>query len=145
MPASEGLFEATALVPGTARGDAIRLSEPLNAWGDLDPETGVIVHHGHPQYGQSLAGKVLVMRESRGSGGNAQVFAQVWANKKGPLAVVLAVSDYILCVGAVVSSELYGVECPVVVLSANDYESLSDGDDITVSASADRATVTVQQ
>jgi predicted aconitase with swiveling domain len=142
MRASERL-SGTTLVAGAARGRTVKLTEPLNAWGGLDPETGVIVHHSHPQRGVCLANRILVMQESRGSGTNAQVFAQAWANGNGPLAVLLAVPDYVLCAGAVVSQELYDVTCPVVVLDAGDYDQLADGDLVTIAADDHQATVDV--
>ena len=143
MPRSEDMVAVTCLLPGTARGSVLKLTEPLNAWGGLDAATGVIVHHSHPQRGQCIAGQVLVMPQSRGSGTNAQVFAQAWANGRGPVAVVLGAPDYVLCVGAVVSRELYGVTCPVVIAESGDYAALSDGDEVTVVASDDGATVRI--
>ena len=134
---------ADVLVPGSASGIALKLTEPLNAWGGLDPATGVIVHHSHPQRGRSLAGRILVMQESRGSGTNAQVFAQALANGAGPLAVVLAAPDYVLCAGAVVSRELYGVQCPMVAVGAG-YDTVTDGDVLLVEAGDDGAAVTIQ-
>jgi predicted aconitase with swiveling domain len=138
MPRSE---DARCLLPGTAHGTVLKLTEPLNAWGGLDAENGEILHHNHPQRGQSVAGRVLVMPQSRGSGTNAQVFAQAWANGCGPVAVVLGAADYVLCVGAVVGRELYGVTCPVVVADPAGYDALRDGDDVTVAATEDGATI----
>jgi len=143
MPATERALPAQVLIAGRACGRALKLTEPLNAWGGLDPATGVIIHHSHPQRGESIAERVLVMQESRGSGTNAQIFAQAWANGMGPAAVVLAKPDYVLCVGAVVSSELYGVSCPVVVLEAEHYDAVQDGVTVTVSATLETATVTI--
>jgi predicted aconitase with swiveling domain len=146
MPATEQTIAATTLVGGHAQGEALKLTEPLNAWGGLDPETGVIIHHSHPQRGQSLAGRVLVMPESRGSGTNAQVFAQAWANGHGPLAVVLASPDFVLCAGAVVANELYHIGCPVVVADdADGYGALTDRDALTVNAYASAATITCRR
>jgi uncharacterized protein len=145
MPASDVTVRATTMLSGAACGQTLKLTEPLNAWGGLDPATGVIVHHSHPQRGRSLAGRVLIMPESRGSGTNAQVFAQAWANGNGPLAVVLAAPDYVLCVGAIVSRELYGTACPVVVVDTDHYDAIADGDIVAVSADDTGATVTIQQ
>jgi uncharacterized protein len=144
MSASESRLTGTTLVAGAGQGTALKLTEPLNAWGGLDPDTGVIVHHSHPQRGESLADRVLVMQESRGSGTNAQVFAQAWANGRGPCAVILSAPDYVLCVGAVVSNELYDVVCPVIVMDAKQYDVLADGDVISVAADENRAIVVVQ-
>ena len=80
MRRSDDTLPVTCLLAGTARGVVLKLTEPLNAWGGLDADSGVIVHHSHPQRGQCVAGRVLVMPQTRGSGTNAQVFAQAWAN-----------------------------------------------------------------
>lgn len=144
MSRSEATLAVTCLLPGTARATVLKLTEPLNAWGGLDAETGTIVHHSHPQRGQCVAGRVLAMPQSRGSGTNAQVFAQAWANGRGPVAVVLRAPDYVLCVGAVVSRELYGVTCPVVIADQIAYDTLRDGDVVTVLAAEDHTMVRVE-
>lgn len=125
-------------------GRVLKLDEPLNAWGGLDPRTGTIIHHEHPQRGKSIAGTVLVLSESRGSGTNAQVFAQTWAQGNGPVAVVLSNPDYVLCAGAVVSQELYGVTCPVVVAAKADHDSLATGDVVRLVATVEHAEILVR-
>ena len=102
------------------------------------------MHHSHPQRGESIAGRVLVMPESRGSGTNAQIFAQAWASGHGPIAVVLGSADYVLCVGALVSWELYGVNCPVVTADPADYAHIDTGDTITLCSNEIRSTMRVQ-
>jgi hypothetical protein len=140
---SDLVVEVTCLLAGEASGTALTLTEPLNAWGGLDPDTGIIVHHSHPQRGACIAGRVLVMPESRGSGTNAQIFAQAWAKGRGPVAVVLESPDFVLCVGAVVSNELYDVGCPVVIAEADDYARIADGDSIMVNANETHSTMRV--
>lgn len=132
------------LLTGVGEGEVLRLTEPLNAWGGLDPSTGTIVHHSHPERGISVAGRVLVMHETRGSGTNAQIFAQAWAEGNGPVAVVLDSSDFVLCVGAVVGRELYAAQCPVVVVKDVDYDRLSTGQRVVVDAGVDDATVRIR-
>ena len=110
MHRSDDILPVTCLLAGTARGVVLKLTEPLNAWGGLDADSGVIVHHSHPQRGRCVAGRVLVMPQTRGSGTNAQVFAQAWANGRGPLAVVLGAPDYVLCAGAVVGRDVSGCD-----------------------------------
>ena len=143
MRRSDDVLQVRCLLPGTGRGTVLKLTEPLNAWGGLDPDSGVIVHRSHPQRGQCMAGRVLVMPQSRGSGTNAQVLAQAWSNGRGPLAVVLGAPDYVLCVGAVVCRDLYGVICPVVVADPTSYDSLRDRDEVTVEATEQHATVRI--
>ena len=53
---------------GDVEGAVLLLAEPLSFWGGFDPRTGVIVDIHHPQRGESLSGKILLMVETRGSG-----------------------------------------------------------------------------
>ena len=100
---------------GEARGPALRLSAPLNIWGGLDPATGKVVDQRHPQYGESIAGRILLTPPTVGSGTNAQIFAQACAKGTGPAAVVLFGQDLVVAVGAAVVKRIYGLECPVIV------------------------------
>ena len=84
MRRSDEVLQVRSLLPGTSHGTVLKLTEPLNAWGGLDPDSGVIVHRSHPQRGQCIAGRVLVMPQSRGSGTNAQVLAQATQGGAGP-------------------------------------------------------------
>ena len=58
---------AATLAPGRAEGAPLRLDEPLSFWGGLDPLTGRIIDRHHPQFGESVAGCVLMMAAGRGS------------------------------------------------------------------------------
>jgi hypothetical protein len=112
---------ATALVPGQAAGPVLALAEPLSLWGGVDPATGTIVEARHPDAGQSLAGRILVMPAARGSSSSSSVLAELLRSGVGPLAIVLGEPDEILAVGAVVARELYGLDCPVVVVEPGGY------------------------
>jgi uncharacterized protein len=140
---AEQAFPAEALVTGGGSGEALVLAEPLNAWGGLDPANGQIVHERHPQYGIAVTGRVLVLAETRGSGTNAQVFAQAWVNGTGPAAVVLLRPDHVLVAGAIVSAELGAASVPVVVLAPAAFSRLLTGQWLQVRAAGGAATVTV--
>lgn len=99
---------------GEANGPILRLSAPLNIWGGLDPATGKVVDQRHPQYGECIAGRVLLTPPTVGSGTNAQIFAQACASGTGPAAIVLFGQDLVVAVGAAVVKRIYGLECPVV-------------------------------
>ena len=46
-----------AITPGTARGLALVLDEPLSLWGGLDPATGHVIEPRHPQHGSPVSGR----------------------------------------------------------------------------------------
>ena len=121
------------LAPGTASGETIVLDEPLSLWGGLDPATGVVIEPRHPQNGASLAGRVVVMSEARGSSSSSSVLAEAARAGVAPAAILLAAPDLILAVGAAVADELYRVQVPIIVVGPADLAQLRTGDRVSVS------------
>jgi len=114
-------FIATCLVPGRASGPLLALGQPLSLWGGVDPATGVIVEPRHPDRGRRLAGHILALPAVRGSSSSSSILAELLRAGLGPLGIILGEPDEILVVGAVVARELYGSDCPVVLLEPDDY------------------------
>jgi predicted aconitase with swiveling domain len=123
-----------AIAPGTARGAAIVLDEPLSLWGGLDPATGAVIEPRHPQHGASLAARIVVMMEGRGSSSSSSVLAEAARAGVAPAGVILASPDLILVIGAAVADELYRVQIPMVVLAAADLAQLRTGDLVAIGA-----------
>jgi predicted aconitase with swiveling domain len=110
------------------------LDEPLSFWGGLDPVTGRLIDAHHPQLGATLADRVLAMPSGRGSSSSSYVFAEAIRAGTAPVAVVLAEPDPILALGAIVASELYGVDVPIVVAPQ---AAIPEGATVTVRAAAE--------
>jgi hypothetical protein len=102
------------LVDGVARGDLLRLDEPLSLWGGLDATSGLIIDHHHPQAGESMSGRIVVMPHGRGSSSSSSVLAEALRLGNGPAGFVLGEPDAILVIGALVANRLYGTSCPIV-------------------------------
>ena len=123
-------MEATRLVEGSASGDALVLDEPLSFWGGLDPLTGEIIEVNHPQRGQRVTGRILVMPSGRGSSSSATVLAEAIRLGTGPAGIVLGEPDQIIAIGALVAAELYGTRIPVVVAIGDELSLVADGSPI---------------
>lgn len=106
---------ARPLVPGSACGRLLTLSEPLSFWGGYDPGQGAIVDSHHPQRGGQLAGAIVALPASRGSSSTSAVLAEAIRLRTAPAGLILARPDGILALGAIVAEELYGHRCPIVV------------------------------
>ena len=119
-------FEITPLVPGTASGPPLVLDQPLSLWGGLDPSTGEITDRRHPQSGQIVTGKILILPSGRGSSSASSILLEAVKAQTAPAAIVMAEADGILALGAVVAQEVYEKALPVCTLSAADYRSLLD-------------------
>jgi predicted aconitase with swiveling domain len=115
-----------------AVGPALVLSEPLSFWGGVDAADGTIIDRHHPQAGESVQGKVLVMPSGRGSSSSSSVLAETIRAGTGPVAIVLAEPDGILTLGALVASKLYGKTTPVVVADDTTYRSIPSGAEIEI-------------
>jgi len=125
--------ERPVVVAGAVSGLALVLDEPLSLWGGLDPATGTIIDQHHPQTGQSVTGKVLVLPSGRGSSGGSSVLAESVRAGVGPAAVILAVPDPILVVGGVVLAELYPDQAiPIVVADPSAFADLRTGATVSI-------------
>jgi predicted aconitase with swiveling domain len=115
------------LAPGVAEGSALVLDEPLSLWGGVDPATGIVIDARHPQRGQSVSGRVLVMPAARGSSSSSSILAEAVRAGCAPAAILLGEPDLILAVGAAVAEELYGRSVPVVLLRGDELAGIVDG------------------
>jgi len=132
-------LEARVLLAGTAAGTALVLDEPLSLWGGMDPHSGRVCDHHHPQLGVTVTGRVLVMPSSRGSSSSSSVLAEAVRLGTAPLAILLAEPDEILVLGALVAEYLYGRVCPILVVPEVAGGTIATGDQVTVSG--DRVTL----
>ncbi|MCA9983317.1 MAG: DUF126 domain-containing protein [Anaerolineales bacterium] len=118
-------WQAQVLVAGEADGEGLLLTEPLSLWGGLDPETGRIIDQRHPQCGERVTGKIMVLPSGRGSSSASSILLEAVRQKTAPAGIITASADGILALGAVVAQEIYGQAPAVVVLAPADYAALS--------------------
>lgn len=121
----------------TAR--ALVLREPLSLWGGMEPATGEVIDVHHPQRGENLAGRVVVMAAGRGSSSSASVLAEAVRAGTSPAAILLAEPDLILAIGSTVAEELYGTRVPVLVLPLGELRAIVDGAPVDVAEVTRRA------
>jgi len=134
--------EGVALTAGRATAPVLVLDEPLSFWGGVDAVSGAIIDTHHPQVGQSVAGRILMLHSGRGSSSSSSVLAETIRNRVGPVAILLVSSDPILALGCLVAEELYGVRVPVVVLDEASWRTCAAASTLTVEAADGRAMVT---
>ena len=99
---------------GECRAEALVLDEPLSFWGGLDPETGRIIDEQHPQKGQCVTGRILLMPGTRGSTSAAGALCECLRLGTGPAAFILPAADVLILAAVTVAAELYGRVTPVL-------------------------------
>ena len=95
--------------------DDLRLEEPLSFWGGLDPATGRIIDAHHPQLGECIAGRRLVLPGTRGSTSSPGVLVEAIRRGNGPAAIVLPAPDLTVTSAVAVARQLYGIDVPVSI------------------------------
>jgi predicted aconitase with swiveling domain len=125
-------LQAQCLVAGVGQGAALVLAEPLSLWGGLNPETGQIIDPRHPQWGEVVTGRVLVLPCGRGSSSASSILLEAVRLGTAPAAIITNEADGILALGAVVAQELYGQALPVLVLDDAAYARLYTGQLLTI-------------
>ncbi len=111
---------------------AFALTAPISFWGGVDPKSGLIVDDRHPQSGQSVSGRVLLVPETIGSSSAAAILLELVHGKRAPAAIVLHQPDAILLLGLIVAKEM-GYDTPIAVRLDRDEFAALDGKTLRVS------------
>ena len=100
----EIVINCKGIVKGVAEGEALVCKKAFSFMGDVDMDTGEIIAKDHEHYGTSIAGKVLVFPETKGSSGGFAVLTTLAANNRKPKALVYEkMADYNLVEGAILA------------------------------------------
>ena len=118
------IFQGRSISNGKAKGEVIKLEEPLSFLGGVDGSTGDLrVRDGN------VAGKILVFPKGKGSTVGSYVMYDLMVHGKEPAAVINESAETIVATGAVISSIPMVDRIPSVRL-------FEDGDIVTVDATA---------
>ena len=118
------VLQSRVLLEGQARGPVLKLTADISFWGGVDPDSGRIIHRRHPQFGESVAGKILVMHRSIGSSSGSSILLELFRCNCAPLGIILAEADLVVSLGAVVAKEMGYGNIPVVCLSESEFSKL---------------------
>ncbi|MEH6523680.1 cis-3-hydroxy-L-proline dehydratase [Sulfitobacter sp.] len=108
-----------------ANGAVLTCTEGMSFWGGVNAQTGVVQDAHHPQFGQSLAGKIVLMPTSRGSCSGSGVLLELALNGNAPAALVFHEAEDILTLGALISARMFDRPLAVLQLSKASYARLS--------------------
>ena len=109
-------WQADVLLGGRASGTVLRMDAPVSFWGGISPATSEVVLAGHPQRGERIAGRVLVLPQPIGSSSSASVILELLRKGLGPRALILGVRDAILPIGVLVARQMNWDVIPVLVM-----------------------------
>jgi predicted aconitase with swiveling domain len=126
----EVIIRARGIGKGAGTGPLLVTDAPLSFLGGVDPATGTVIEPGHPLEGRSIAGRVLVFPQGKGSTVGSYVLYGLSRNGVAPAAIVNQEAETIIAAGALIAG-IPLVDRPEVPLAA-----LPDGAEATVDADA---------
>jgi predicted aconitase with swiveling domain len=97
-------IRARAISGGQGSGQLLVSPAPITFLSGVDPKTGVIVEHGHPLEGCSVAGTVLAFDYGKGSTVGSYVIYALHRNGTAPAAMINTSADPIVAVGAIIGT-----------------------------------------
>jgi hypothetical protein len=118
---------------GGCTGEALVSAKAIGFLGGVDPETGVVLEAGHPLEGQSIAGRVLVIPNAKGSTVGSYVMYRLKKAGCAPVGLLCAESEPTVAVGAIISD--------IPMLDQVDIARINTGDVVTVAGE----TITVER
>jgi predicted aconitase with swiveling domain len=131
-------IKGRGIVKGCAQGKALVADATLSFWGEVDAVAGTVIAVGHPLEGESLAGRVLVIRSTKGSSGTPMILRLAALEGKAPAAMINVEVDGLAALGCIVNG------IPMIVdLETDPFEAIATGDDVLVDA--DRGWVQVRR
>jgi len=130
------ILKGCALVAGRKDGTLLRTDQAISFWGGVDPHSGRIIDPRHELFGQSVAGRVLAFPIGKGSSTGSLIMLELARIGKAPAAIVNQRTEPILATGPIVIKHFYGLEIPVMTLSAEDFACLETGQRVYVDATA---------
>ena len=116
------------IVKGKAKGKIMKTSKPINFLGAVDKKTGIIRDNKHDMFEKSIKNTILVFPHGIGSSVGAYTIYSLKTNGTAPLAMICTKADLSVASGCALAN------IPMVIASKNEYESLEDGNEITLDA-----------
>ncbi|MDB4078718.1 aconitase family protein [Amylibacter sp.] len=118
--------DAIIYVQNDVDSDIVICDEGLSFWGGVDPNTGVIIDTHHPNCGEKLSGKIVLMPTSRGSCSGSGVLLQLAQNGNTPAALIFRETEDVLTLGAMIAERLFDKNIAVLRLVPKIYNLLSE-------------------
>jgi len=101
---AEIVLKGHKVAKGKAEGEALVTRTPISFFGGVNPETGLVTDKSHELNGKSIAGKILIFPEEKGSSGGAyQLYEMVRCNT-APKGLINLRAGAIVAVGAIISN-----------------------------------------
>ena len=120
------------IVEGKAEGTVLKTSSPINFLGAVDKKTGVIRDEKYDIFEKSIKDTVLVFPHGIGSSVGAYTIYSLKYNQSAPIAMICQKADLTVASGCALAN------IPMIVVSNEEFDSIQDGNSITVDTKSEK-------
>ena len=114
------------IVKGSVTGKVLKSNQPINFLGTIDKKTGSITDKKHDLSGKSIKDTILLFPHGIGSSVGAYTIYSLKSNNVAPLAMACQKADLTVASGCALAN------IPLFILSSSEYDSIKDGDEISL-------------
>ena len=123
------------IVKGKVVGKILKSKNPINFLGAVDKKTGIIQDQKHDLFEKSLKNSILVFPHGIGSSVGAYTIYSLKSNNSAPIAMICKKADLSVVSGCALAN------IPMVIANPEQYDSLQDGQEITLDAESGNLTI----
>jgi len=114
------------IVQGKAQGKILKTTSPINFLGAVDKQTGIIRDKKYDIFEKTIKDTVLVFPHGIGSSVGAYTIYSLKFHQTAPAAMICQKADLTVASGCALAN------IPMIVVSNEEFNSLNDGNQITV-------------
>ena len=120
---------STVIIEGNTSGEILHFDAPISFWGGINVETSRVVQAGHPQIGEAIAKKILVIPNLIGSSSSSAIILELIYSGLAPKAMILGTHDAIIPIGTIAARQMGWGSIPISTLKNPDFKT---GDWVTI-------------
>ena len=120
------------IVQGKAQGKILKTTSPINFLGSVDKRTGMVRDEKYDIFEKSIKVTVLVFPDGIGSSVGAYTIYSLKSHQSAPLAMICQKADLTVASGCALAN------IPMIVVSNEEFDSLNDGNQITVDTESEK-------
>ena len=120
------------IVQGKAQGMVLKTTSPINFLGAVDKKTGIIRDEKYDIFEKSIKNTVLVFPHGIGSSVGAYTIYSLKSNESAPIAMICQKADLTVASGCALAN------IPMIVVSTEEFDSIQDGNSITVDTKSEK-------
>jgi len=114
------------IVKGTAKGNIMKTTNPINFLGAVDKKTGIIRDDKHDKFEKSIKDSILVFPHGIGSSVGAYTIYSLKKNNSAPSAMICTEADLSVVSGCALAN------IPMVIVTKEKFDSLQDGEEFSL-------------